>query len=58
MTPKEKALELREKCDGYACYAEVAVNEIINAFKICDMDIWDMEEMTYWQEVKQEIEKL
>jgi len=58
MTPKEKAEELKEKFDGYICYAEAAVDEILNAFKICDMDIWDMEEMTYWQEVKQEIEKL
>lgn len=57
LTPKEKALELREKCDGYTCYAEVVVDEIMK-------DIgWDKMELgvdrdNYWQQVKQEIEKL
>jgi len=59
MTPKEKALELREKCDGYACYAEVVVDEIINALKIADITSmdgsWYIDE---WLEVKQEIEKI
>ena len=54
MTPKEKAEQLREKCDGYACYAEVAVDEILA--------IVDEEEQyilyKYWKEVKKEIEKL
>ena len=29
MTPAEKAEELKEKFDGYICYAEVAVDELI-----------------------------
>ena len=28
MTAKEKALELKEKFDGYICYALIAVDEI------------------------------
>jgi guanylate kinase len=54
MTPKEKALELREKCDGYVCYAEVAVDEILDAL---DQSLIDAD-LEYWQQVKQEIEKL
>jgi len=55
MTPKEKAEELKEKCDGYACYAEVTVDEIINSVEeehVSDLFI------EYWNEVKQEIEQL
>jgi hypothetical protein len=61
MTPKEKAEELREKCDGYACYAEVVVDEII---KVLNPEHWGLEmniaidELIYWREVKQEIESL
>jgi len=63
MTPKEKAKELvdkftfrREECDYYwnaKLCALIALNEIINAGK-------DVDEFSdsYWQEVKQEIEKL
>jgi len=72
MTPVEKAQELVDKYRNTIMSflsdnmkdmnaknsALIAVNEIINAFKICDMDIWDMEEMTYWEQVKQEINKL
>ena len=50
MTPKEKAEELKEKCDGYACYADVAVDEILNnCYTVMK---------PFWQEVKQELEKL
>ena len=54
MTPKEKAIELREKCDGYVCYAEVAVDEILDALdqSLIDADI------EWWKQVKQELEKL
>jgi hypothetical protein len=54
MTPKEKALELREKCDGYVCYAEVAVDEILDALdqSLIDADI------EWWKQVKQELNKL
>jgi hypothetical protein len=61
MTPKEKALELREKCDGYTCYAEVVVNEII---QVLDPEHWGLEmniaidELIYWRDVKKEIESL
>ena len=61
MTPKEKAEELREKCDGYVCYAEVAVDEII---KVLNPEHWGLEmniaidELNYWRDVKQEIESL
>lgn len=61
LTPKEKALELREKCDGYACYAEVVVSEII---KVLNPENWGLEmnvaidELIYWRDVKQELEKL
>ena len=62
-TPKEKAEELKEKCDGYACYAEVAVNEIIVVLKeICDDRGYDPFEaplghLKYYKEVKQELLK-
>jgi len=59
MTAKEKAEELKEKCDGYICYADVVVDEIINALKIADitsMDgTWYINE---WLEVKKELDKL
>ena len=61
MTPKEKALELREKCDGYTCYAEVVVNEII---QVLNPEHWGLEmniaidELIYWRDVKKEIESL
>ena len=54
MTPKEKALELREKCDGYVCYVEVVVDEIIEALdeSLIHADI------EWWKQVKQELNKL
>ena len=56
LTPKEKAEELREKCDGYVCYAEVVVDEIINN-ALVGIDLaatWG----DYWIKVKQELKKL
>ena len=57
MTPKEKAEELREKCDGYTCYALVAVDEIMKAIGWDEMEL-GVDRDNYWQEVKQELEKL
>ena len=57
MTPKDKAEELREKCDGYIGYALVAVDEILNMGIMSDSGDWKIAK-SYWQEVKQEIEKL
>ena len=56
MTPKEKAAELREKCDGYTCYAEVVVDEILNALSYKASS--NFEELKYYTEVKQELNKL
>ena len=56
MTPKEKAEELREKCDGYVCYAEVAVDEILSIELI--KESVDDYYLRFWQQVKQELEKL
>jgi hypothetical protein len=64
MTPKEKAEELKEKFDGYICYAEATVDEIIKVVEeICDDRGYDPFEaplytLNYYKEVKQEIEKL
>ena len=55
MTPKEKALELKEKFDGYICYAEAAVDEIL---KVASFYNDSQAEVVYFQEVKQELEKL
>ena len=57
MTPKKKAIELREKCDGYICYAEVAVDEIIKILQDLGYDNEDYR-IIYQLEVKQELEKL
>jgi len=56
MTPKEKAEELKEKFDGYICYADVAVDEIVQSRK--DDNIFRAQDLVYWQQVKQELEKL
>lgn len=70
MTPKEKALYLVARMNidwqdpadltlipdhqkSIEC-AHVAVEELINEFKIINIDIM----VEYWQEVKQELEKL
>jgi hypothetical protein len=63
MTPKEKAEELVERYDETLTYLEskskakqcalIAVDEIINS-----MTVATSVHLPYWQEVKQEIEKL
>ena len=58
MTPKEKALELKEKFDGYTCYALIAVDEILFSNNTIFETNIPHECWKYWQEVKQEIEKL
>jgi hypothetical protein len=59
MTPREKALELREKCDGYTCYAEVVVDECIELHFNLETDRNGIgDSFKFWNEVKQEIEKL
>jgi hypothetical protein len=71
MTPKEKAKELVEKYDSTLTYLEsklkakhcalIAVDEIL---KECSNwaggtnDGWDANRFDYWNEVKNEIEKL
>ena len=56
MTPKEKALELIGKFDGYIHYAEFAVDEILSVIWHAPfIRTYDIE---YWKEVKQELEKL
>lgn len=55
MTPKEKAGEMLKTFDNIPRYAKKAVDEILNndnAF------IQTKLQNKYWQEVKQEIEKL
>jgi hypothetical protein len=60
MTPKEKAIELVDKMYGVTDYqakqsALIAVDEILNNNKILFEDVLNDQ---YWQNVKQEIEKL
>jgi hypothetical protein len=56
MIPKEKALELKEKFDGYLCYAETAVDEIL--YVLNELDDTLSHNMTiFYNEVKEEIEK-
>ena len=67
MTTKEKAIEIFDKYDSFL-YKEynnleakkcalIAVDEIIDAIKVAD-NINFMYIIDWWQEVKQEIEKL
>jgi hypothetical protein len=65
MTPKEKALELWEKMYEYAIFDEaakqcalIAVDEILNEFPQGFKGNFEERRKQYWQEVKQEIEKL
>jgi hypothetical protein len=72
MTPKEKAVELvnkfKNETDGIAGYnyddvnvqcALIAVDEIIEAIDFDWMEVQNLEsEHRYWQQVKEEIEKL
>lgn len=65
MTPKEKAQELIDKMsfethkyNAKHC-ALVAVDEMLNEYPSqCPKDSYEMERHKYWEEVKQEIEKL
>lgn len=63
MSPKEKALELINKFDGYKDYAEYAVDEIIESKPTCEssdpfLGTTVYENTSYWEKVKQEINKL
>ena len=72
MTPKEKAIELYNKyLDGFNfdstyrnCYEQskqcalIAVDEIFEETRDYCEDNYHQDRMNYWQEVKQEIEKL
>ena len=66
MTPKEKAKELvdkfsivglQQRAEGYQC-ALIAVDEIILEFGTYYKVNIDDKYVSYWEEVKQEIEKL
>lgn len=73
MEPKEKAIELVDKFrmnvldyegSGLNTFkakqcALIAVDEMLNEYPSqCPKDSYEMERHIYWQEVKQEIEKL
>ncbi len=71
MTPKEKAEQLFDKYDNYPLIREwkkrcamIAVDEILELTKRNTYNPFDWNEITgvrydnYWQEVKEEIEKL
>jgi hypothetical protein len=74
MTPKEKADELFDKYYSVKWHngkkvcsmskqaakdcALIAVDEIINTHLLSEKDIFGIHPVDYWQEVKQEIEKL
>ena len=73
MTPKEKAIELvdkftvvglQQRAEGYQC-AIIAVDEILEVTAPCIdkyepyyQELDDNQTQLYWQEVKQELEKL
>lgn len=62
MTPKEKALELIDKFDGYIHYAERAVDEILNSgihveFYFDSSVGYMLSYDEYYEEVKQELKK-
>ena len=64
MTPKEKAEELLDKMtmeigkfNSKQC-SLIAVDEIIYNLSGLEDSVWHMNTKDYWQEVKQEIEKL
>lgn len=68
MTPKEKALELYNKMYDYSLFEEeakrcalIAVDEILNGYEFDSLDIEHkriMDNINYWDKVKQEIENL
>ena len=56
MTAKEKAEELRERCDGYKCYALVAVDNIIASNPHSNpLNTEVHSTMQFWQEVREEL---
>ncbi len=65
MTPNEKAVSMynsmrantTKRNHAKRC-ALIAVDEMINMITSNDVDVWDIDIFNYWQEVKQEIEKL
>ena len=65
MTPKEKAIELKYKMENFTIYpkrcALIAVDEILNGYEFDSLDIEHkriIDNINYWDKVKQEIEKL
>ena len=68
MTPKEKAIELYNKMYDYSLFEEeakrcalIAVDEILNGYEFDSLDIEHkriMDNINYWDKVKQEIEAL
>ena len=68
MTPKEKAIELYNKMYDYSLFEEeakrcalIAVDEILNGYEFDSLDIEHkriMDNINYWDKVKQEIENL
>jgi hypothetical protein len=62
MTTKEKAQQLVERFEGNVKYALIAVDEVLLALKDYGDSSYELQNMdrefNFWQEVKQEIEKL
>ena len=62
MTAKEKAQQLEERFEGNVKYALIAVDEIMLALKDYGDSSYELQNMdrefNFWQQVKQEIEKL
>lgn len=74
MTPQENAEDLMNKMFGLDLedltkfdyidhvaakhFSLIAVDEILNVINKNDVDIWDIDILKYWREVKQEIENL
>jgi len=67
MTAKEKAKELMSKFSlmvngdriSFKRHALLAVDELLNEYPVnCPKDSYEMERYLFWNEVKQEIEKL
>ena len=61
MTPKNKAQELFDKfaLGGWGKeHANSCINEIIESIKYLEKDISYINLLEYWEEVKEEIEKL
>ena len=57
MTPRDKAEQLFDLFDRIPRYAKRAVDEIIQAIRYTDAKS-DLGYVGYWNQVKQEIEKL